>query len=108
GGSAHCFTGKPPQHNYVAANSKNPIHQLELSWRTLNMTGMIDFPAKCEMRSVIRFQQAEGNSAAENHRRMSRVYGANFMIDGVGNLKIGELMFMMKVDKDASPSLVKT
>ncbi|GBN64935.1 hypothetical protein AVEN_23301-1 [Araneus ventricosus] len=47
------------------------------------MTSRIDAPAKCELRSVIRFLQAEGNSAAEIHRRMSRVYSENFKSDGV-------------------------
>ncbi|XP_046407890.1 histone-lysine N-methyltransferase SETMAR-like [Ischnura elegans] len=47
------------------------------------MSAIIDAPAKCELRSVIRFLQAEGHSAAEIHRRMSRVYGENFMSDGV-------------------------
>lgn len=47
------------------------------------MAALIDSPAKCELRSVIRFLQAEGNSAAEIHRRMSRVYGESFISDGV-------------------------
>ena len=47
------------------------------------MAATIDSPAKCELRSVIRFLQAEGNSAAEIQRRMSPVYGPNFMSDGV-------------------------
>jgi len=46
------------------------------------MTAMIDAPAKCELRSVIHFLQAEGPSAAEIHRRMNKVYGENFMSDG--------------------------
>ena len=48
----------------------------------MNMAATIDAPAKCELRSVIRFLQAEGRSAAEIHRRMSKVYGENFMSDG--------------------------
>ena len=46
------------------------------------MAATIDAPAKCELRSVIRFLQAEGCSAAEIHCRMSKVYGENFMSDG--------------------------
>jgi len=46
------------------------------------MAATIDAPAKCESRSVIRFLQAEGRSAAEIHRRMSKMYGENFMSDG--------------------------
>jgi len=46
------------------------------------MAATIDAPAKCELRSVIRFLQAEGHSAAEIYRRMSKVYGENFMSDG--------------------------
>jgi hypothetical protein len=36
---------------------------------------------KCEIHAVIRFLQAEGHSAAEIHRKMSAVYGPNFMSD---------------------------
>ncbi|GBM29192.1 hypothetical protein AVEN_27805-1 [Araneus ventricosus] len=59
-----------------------PTHQLELNCRTLNIASMIDSPAKCELRSVIRFLQAEGNIAGAIHRRISRVYGANVLSDG--------------------------
>ena len=48
----------------------------------VNMAATIDAPAKCELRSVIRFLQGEGRSAAEIHRRMSKVYGENCMSDG--------------------------
>ncbi|XP_035213014.1 uncharacterized protein LOC118186946 [Stegodyphus dumicola] len=47
------------------------------------MAVAIDSPAKCELRAVICFLQAEGNSAARIHRRMSRVYGNSCMSDGV-------------------------
>ncbi len=47
------------------------------------MAVSIDSPAKSEFWSAIRFLQAEGNSASEIHRRMIRVYGDNFMSDGV-------------------------
>ncbi|XP_035204431.1 uncharacterized protein LOC118179366 [Stegodyphus dumicola] len=47
------------------------------------MAVAIDSPARCELRAVIRFLQAEENSAAEIPRRMSRVYGNSFMSDGV-------------------------
>lgn len=47
------------------------------------MAMSISSPAKCELRSVIRFLQAEGHSAADIHRRMSRVYGEKFMSEGV-------------------------
>ncbi|GBM68300.1 hypothetical protein AVEN_126838-1 [Araneus ventricosus] len=45
------------------------------------MASRIDAPAKCELRRVIRFLQAEGNSAVEIPRRMSRVYVEDFMND---------------------------
>ena len=48
----------------------------------MNMAATIDAPAKCELRSVIRFLQAEGRTTAEINRRMSKVYGENFMSDG--------------------------
>uniref|UniRef100_A0A1B6H603 Mos1 transposase HTH domain-containing protein n=1 Tax=Homalodisca liturata TaxID=320908 RepID=A0A1B6H603_9HEMI len=45
------------------------------------MAATINSPASCELRSVIRFLQAEGCSAAEIHRRMSVVYGEHCMSD---------------------------
>ncbi|XP_031351026.1 uncharacterized protein LOC116176548 [Photinus pyralis] len=47
------------------------------------MSFIIDSAAKCELRSVIRFLCAEGHNAAEIHRRMSKVYGDNFMSDSM-------------------------
>jgi hypothetical protein len=38
-------------------------------------------PASCEVRAVNRFLHAEGQSAAEIHRRLCRVYGGNVMSD---------------------------
>lgn len=64
------------------------------------MAAIINAPAKCELRIVIRFLKAEGCSAVEIHRRMSKVYDENFMSDGsVENLKTGEPTSMTKVDK---------
>ncbi|XP_057658850.1 zinc finger protein 845-like isoform X1 [Diorhabda carinulata] len=57
--------------------------QSALCYSHVKMSAIIDAPAKCELRSVIRFLQVEGHSAAEIHQRMSRVYGENFMSDGV-------------------------
>jgi len=45
------------------------------------MCAAIETPSKCENHAVIRFLQADGHSAAEIHRRMSAVYGPNFMSD---------------------------
>jgi cytochrome c-type biogenesis protein CcmH/NrfF len=38
-------------------------------------------PASSELRAVIRFLHTEGQSAAEIHRRLYRVYGDNIMSD---------------------------
>jgi cytochrome c-type biogenesis protein CcmH/NrfF len=38
-------------------------------------------PASCEVRAVIRFLHAEGQSATEIHRRLCRVYGDTVMSD---------------------------
>ena len=43
------------------------------------MCAAVANPAKCEIRGVIRFLQAEGVSAAEIHRRMSAIYGPKCM-----------------------------
>jgi transposase len=45
------------------------------------MDTIIAAPASCEVRAVIRFLHAEGQSAAEIHRRLCRVYGDNAMSD---------------------------
>ncbi|GBL95404.1 hypothetical protein AVEN_154806-1 [Araneus ventricosus] len=52
-------------------------------WRTLNLAGIIDSPTICKLLSLIRSLQAQGNRAAEIHRRMSHVCGVNFLSDGV-------------------------
>lgn len=58
------------------SNTLFPVDLLRCSH--VNMTGDIDSPAKCELEAAIRFLQAEKNSAARIHRRMSGVYGGSF------------------------------
>jgi cytochrome c-type biogenesis protein CcmH/NrfF len=43
------------------------------------MDTIIATPASCEVRAVIRFLHAEGQSVAEIHHRLCRVYGDNVM-----------------------------
>jgi len=45
------------------------------------MDTIIAASASCKVRAVIRFLHAEGQSAAEIHRRLCRVYGDNIMGD---------------------------
>ena len=45
------------------------------------MDTIIAAAASWEVRAVIRFLHAEGQSAAEIHRRLCAVYGANVMSD---------------------------
>jgi hypothetical protein len=45
------------------------------------MDTIIAAPAGSEVRFLIRFLQAERQSAVEIHRRLCRVYGANVMSD---------------------------
>jgi len=45
------------------------------------MCAAVEIPGKCEILAMIRFLHVEGHSAAEIHRRMSAVYGPNFMSD---------------------------
>jgi hypothetical protein len=45
------------------------------------MDTIIAAPASCEVRAVIRFLHAEGQRAAEIHRRLCRVYAGNVMSD---------------------------
>jgi cytochrome c-type biogenesis protein CcmH/NrfF len=45
------------------------------------MDTTIAAPTSCEVRAVIRFLHAEGQSAAEIHHRLCRVFGDNVMID---------------------------
>jgi hypothetical protein len=42
---------------------------------------IIAAPTGCEVLAVIRFLHAEGQNAAEIHRRLRRVYGDNVMSD---------------------------
>ena len=46
------------------------------------MATTMEAPAKCEIRSIIRFLQAEGQNAAEIHRRLCIVYGETIISDG--------------------------
>jgi hypothetical protein len=43
------------------------------------MAVSIQNPAKCEVRAVIRFLQAKGETAAEIHRQLVSVYGEDVM-----------------------------
>jgi hypothetical protein len=43
------------------------------------MAVSIQNPAKCEVRAVIRFLRAKGETAAEIHRRLVSVYGEGVM-----------------------------
>jgi len=45
------------------------------------MDTIIATPASCEVHTAIRFLHAEGQSAAEIHRRLCHVYGDNIMSD---------------------------
>jgi hypothetical protein len=45
------------------------------------MDTIIAAPASCTVHAVIRFLETEGQSAAEIHRRLCRVYGDNIMSD---------------------------
>jgi len=45
------------------------------------MDTIIAAPTSCEVRAVICFLHAEGQSTAEIHRRLCRVYGDNVMSD---------------------------
>lgn len=47
------------------------------------MSAVIENPAKCELRGVIRFLWAKNLSAAEIHRELCTVYGPNIMSEGV-------------------------
>jgi hypothetical protein len=43
------------------------------------MAVSIQNPTKCEVRAVIRFLQAKGETAAEIHRQLLSVYGEDVM-----------------------------
>lgn len=45
------------------------------------MSTLIDSPASCEIRAVIRFLHAKGISAAEIHRQLCQVYGENIITE---------------------------
>ncbi|XP_067139557.1 protein GVQW3-like [Centruroides vittatus] len=47
------------------------------------MPPLIENPADCEVRVVIRFLSAKGSKAAEIHRQISEVYGESVMRDGM-------------------------
>ena len=47
------------------------------------MPPLIENPAACEIRSVIRYLSAKGVKAVEIHRNICEVYGQNIMSDGM-------------------------
>ena len=47
------------------------------------MPPLIENPADCEIRSVIRYLNAKGLKAVEIHRNICEVYEQNIMTDGV-------------------------
>lgn len=74
------------------------------------MSAAIENPAKCEVRSVIRFLLAKNHSAAEIHRELCAVYGPNIMGEGlvrrwVRSFKNGRTN-VHDEDKVGRPSLV--
>jgi len=44
-------------------------------WDVFEMAALIQSPAKCEVRSVIRFLKAKGERSAEIHKQIVVVYG---------------------------------
>jgi hypothetical protein len=46
------------------------------------MCPAIDYPATCEIRSVIQFLNAKNMSSAEIHRELCAVYDQNVMSEG--------------------------
>ena len=69
-------------YSLLHTNRWTPSLQSLLSNKCDNMSNVIESHAKCEVRAVIRFLLTEGRNAADIHRRMSNVYGDNFMSDG--------------------------
>jgi hypothetical protein len=57
------------------------IEALVVAWHEFLYRTSKKVAAKCEIRTVIRFLQAEGHSAAEIHRWMSAMCGPNFLSD---------------------------
>jgi len=51
------------------------------------MDTIIAAPASCEVCAVIRFLHAEGQSAAEIHRRLCLVYGENVTSEALNKLR---------------------
>jgi hypothetical protein len=64
------------------------------------MNKKIDNPDVCEVRSVIRFLNAQNVRAIDIHRQHTAVYSECLM-------KVGQ-MFMTKSDLGASPSSLRT
>ena len=51
------------------------------------MDSIITAPARCKVRAVIRFLHAEGQSAAEIHRPLCRVYGDKFTSEPLNKVR---------------------
>ena len=58
--------------------SRAPLTVVEpalFEWDVLEMAAPIQSPAKCEVRSVVRFLNARGERPAEIHKQIVAVYG---------------------------------
>ena len=67
------------------------------------MDTVIAAPASCEVRAVISFLHAEGQSAAEIHRRLCRVYG-----DNVNKNRSSLLLLSVRFDAMTTRSFLQT
>ncbi|GLV38170.1 hypothetical protein CBL_12816 [Carabus blaptoides fortunei] len=52
-----------------------PLRRSVLAQQPLTMEGKIDSPAKCELRSVIKFLWSKGTPPIQIHRQLTDVYG---------------------------------
>ncbi|KAG8251797.1 hypothetical protein J6590_071835 [Homalodisca vitripennis] len=83
GGSAAILTTVCAAVQYASScASESIVRSRVLLLQRKNMSAMIENPAKCEVRGVVRFLWSKSCTAAEIHRELSAVYGPNIMREG--------------------------
>ncbi|KAG8312506.1 hypothetical protein J6590_023113 [Homalodisca vitripennis] len=83
------YEGRPESKERLRITGGAPhlLPQCELSSGTFKMAALIENPAKCELRSVIRFLNAQNVRPIEIYRQIKAVYGDKAPVNGMASLE---------------------
>ena len=75
----HCYVCCFPQSPTPSKHAHTDIGRLVLAWQSFVMEVPLCTTVKCEVRTVIWFLIAEGNTPIEIHHQLTEVYGESCM-----------------------------